>query len=140
MYVRNYNKLRKFDPIFIDTPFEIIDIDENYCKFRVKHLYSDQVLLRHPDDLKPCLKYYNHVDDNTGRRSVQDYQAPPILYEDEAYGPESYFDTEFIYNEAPQNEQDDNRDVVENEVNPIPQRQSTREHRPNPRYFNNDFV
>ena len=40
VYVRNYNKNKKFDPLFLEFPFEIIDMSLGN-KIQVKQIYPE---------------------------------------------------------------------------------------------------
>ena len=50
---RNYNKSRKFDVLFLQEPFNIIDINREGNIITVQQERSGLTLYRHPDDLKP---------------------------------------------------------------------------------------
>ena len=54
VWIRNYNKQRKFDPLFIPEPYEITQINPEGNKITVKNTVTNNVLCRHPDDVKPC--------------------------------------------------------------------------------------
>ena len=51
--VRNYNKSRKFDTLFLQKPFKIIDMNRKGNIVTVQQERSCLTLYRHPDDLKP---------------------------------------------------------------------------------------
>ena len=48
--VRNYQRIRKFDPYFLPEPFIIKDV--NRFKVTVERRSNGLILTRHPDDLK----------------------------------------------------------------------------------------
>ena len=54
--VRNYQKSRKFDPVFLGEPFKIIDINDEGNKLIVEHQENGFSLCRHPDDVKPFIE------------------------------------------------------------------------------------
>jgi hypothetical protein len=62
--VRNYQKSRKFDPVFLGEPFTIIDINDEGNKLIVEHQENGFSLCRHPDDVKPFIEpNYIEVED-----------------------------------------------------------------------------
>ncbi|CAB4011689.1 Transposon Tf2-9 poly [Paramuricea clavata] len=62
--VRNYQKSRKFDPVFLGEPFKIIDINDEGNKHIVEHQENGFSLCRHPDDVKPFIEpNYIEVED-----------------------------------------------------------------------------
>ena len=50
--IRNYNKSRKFDSLFLQKAFKIIDINQEENKITVQEEGSGLTLTRHPDDIK----------------------------------------------------------------------------------------
>ena len=50
--IRNYNKSRKFDSLFLQKAFKIIDINQEENKITVQQEGSGLTLTRHPDDIK----------------------------------------------------------------------------------------
>ena len=54
VWIRNYKKQRKFDPLFITEPYQITNISTEGNKITVKNTVTNSVLCRHPDDIKPC--------------------------------------------------------------------------------------
>ncbi|CAB4041174.1 Transposon Tf2-9 poly [Paramuricea clavata] len=62
--VRNYQKSRKFDPVFLGEPFKIIDMNDEGNKLIVEHQENGFSLCRHPDDVKPFIEpNYIEVED-----------------------------------------------------------------------------
>ena len=62
--VRNYQKSRKFDPVFLGEPFKIIDINDEGNKLIVEHQENGFSLCRRPDDVKPFIEpNYIEVED-----------------------------------------------------------------------------
>ena len=51
--IRNYNKSRKFDTLFLQEAFKIIDMNKEGNTVTVQQEGSGLTLCRHPDDLKP---------------------------------------------------------------------------------------
>ena len=49
--VRNFKRQIKFDPVFMDIPYQIISIDDKHNKIQLRN--KDSILIRHPDDVKP---------------------------------------------------------------------------------------
>ena len=50
--VRNYNKTRKFQPLFCPEQYVVTDIADYGRKLQIERLSDGQTLVRHPDDLK----------------------------------------------------------------------------------------
>ena len=55
VYVQNYKKSSKFDPLYLPTPYEIAGIDKIAKKLNLKKQGGDEVLIRHPDHVKPFM-------------------------------------------------------------------------------------
>jgi hypothetical protein len=51
--IRNYNKSRKFDTLFLQEAFKIIDMNREGNIVTVQQEGSGLTMCRHPDDLKP---------------------------------------------------------------------------------------
>ena len=49
---RNYTKKSKFNPEFMTVPFEVIKINTEAKKLTLRKINGDNVLIRHPDDVK----------------------------------------------------------------------------------------
>ena len=49
--IRDFKRQIKFDPIFVDVPYQITRVDEKRNLLEVRN--KDSTLLRHPDDVKP---------------------------------------------------------------------------------------
>ena len=54
--IRNYQKSRKFDPVFLAQPFKIIDINDVGNKIMVEHQENGFTLCLHSDDIKPFVE------------------------------------------------------------------------------------
>ena len=120
VYVRNFQRRRKFDPLFLENPFEVVEINDCGNKLQVKDLQGGQAVWRHPDDLKSC---FRQVPLHTRTPSPTEEE---IIVQDESYGEESYFDTL-------QGDQLVPEPVVLPEE-PLPLRRSNRTAVSNPRY------
>ena len=123
VYVRNFRKSKKFDPLFLETPFVVTDMDEEGNKLQVKQLRSDLTLWRHPDDLK---RFHKEAppESEYGDRVPLDTET---VIQEESYDNESYFSRREPV-------------ALEPELPPEPAlRRSNRTGLRNPRYFNEDF-
>ena len=49
---RNFQKNRKFDPIFLSTRYQITLIEQKANRIKIRNLEDGAILWRHPDDLK----------------------------------------------------------------------------------------
>ena len=132
VYVRNFNKQRKFEPIFLEVPFVITDINEVGNKLQVKQIHNGTTYWRHPDDLK---RHYGDI--QPPNHDVQSDQLPytsiPVSI-DESHDDASYF-------QPPTNQEvqeDQNQIPVEQEIPQL--RRSARTPVPNARYYNEEFV
>ena len=79
VYVRSFNKQKKFDPVFLDVPFVVTDINDQENKIRVKEIYDDTTYY---GDLQPP--------DHDIQSSSLPYSNTPISL-DESYDDTSYF-------------------------------------------------
>ena len=118
--VRNYQKTSKYDPLYLPKKFVISDIVAKGNIIIVKDLNSSFYLKRHPNDLK-------HVNQN-------------ITFNEKQKDSE----TENCENELWKNAFDylsQNIDYSDESVYPQVQlRRSQRIRKPNPKYFNSDYV
>ncbi len=73
--IRNYRRSAKFDPVFLNQPFKIIDINEVGNKIIVEQEETGQTLCRHPDDIKPFKirkrSYEDEQEDIDGTEEIQ---------------------------------------------------------------------
>ncbi|CAB4041352.1 Hypothetical predicted protein [Paramuricea clavata] len=74
--IGNYRRSAKFDPIFLNQPFKIIDINEVGNKIIVEQEETGLTLCRHPsDDIKPFKlrkrSYEDKQEDTDGTKEIQ---------------------------------------------------------------------
>ena len=127
MYVRNFQRSRKFDPLFLESPFIVVDLDDSGSKLKVKHHLTDQSFWRHPDDLK---RFQGDLPTNEEALSESGVIDPTNDSESD-YDGVTYFDQPQVDQELL------GPDVVEE---PMPLRRSARTVVPNPRYYNEEMV
>jgi hypothetical protein len=82
--VRNFNRSRKFQPLFMKRPYNIVDINRETMIVTVSR--DGSTLNRHPDDLKP---YHKRMTVPAERRSVifedehESNERPPVIVPEE---------------------------------------------------------
>ena len=130
VYVRNFNRRRKFDPLFLEVPFVITDINKVGNKMQVQQVNDEVTYWRHPDDLK---RYYGEIVGPGTDIQQEDTNEVPTFHED-SYDDTSYFQQQVEDRPA----LDEDQGPVEQEVPQL--RRSTRTATQNPRYFNDEFV
>ena len=149
--VRNFKKASKFQPVFMDDLFEIVDVENKSKKLKLKLLGSDSTLVRHPDDVKPY-----HGNHRIVHAPDTDQQAEDIVTEEEEIAvrnakEDAAGDTS---RDAPGDApggatRDETRDATRDAQEPVDAtdpdtantlRRSDRRRAPNTRYINNDFV
>jgi hypothetical protein len=81
--IRNYNKTRKFDTLFLQAPFKIIDMNEEGNKITVRQEETGLTLCRHPDDIKPCKDYSSHLEEKTESIEYPEVQWPTEVEDEE---------------------------------------------------------
>ena len=59
--IRNYQKSRKFDLVFLAQSFKIIGINDAGNKIIVEHQENGFALCRHPDDIKPFIERQERI-------------------------------------------------------------------------------
>ena len=114
--IRNFKRQIKFDPIFMDIPYQITCVDEKQNKLEVRN--NDSILLRHPDDVKP---WFN-LPTPTALTEAKTDEWPKQMDEDS--------NSERMFNDEPNGHEDESE-------TPMPRR-STRNKQPNSLYT--DFV
>ena len=135
VYVRNFQKNRKFDSLFLDSPFVVADINDCGNKLQVKQLNNNITLWRHPDDLKP---FHGSVPDQNHEGFLSEPVGDgPFVPHDSHDGDERYFDPPQVEVDPPQVDPDVQEPVP---VAPLPGRRTGRVPVPNPRYFNDNMV
>ena len=134
VYVRNFNKSKKFDPLFLEVPFTIVDMNEVGNKMLVQHIYDGATYWRHPDDLK---RYYGGLrcpNQNTHEILAPSHKTPSVPLQEDIYDDTTFFDQQ-ITDPPVQDELDIPAEQQEPQL-----RRSARTGTPNPRYFNDEFV
>lgn len=116
--LRNFKRKIKFDPIFMDIPYQITSVDKNRNMLEVRN--KDSILIRHPDDVKPWFDSPPPQATDQARTNVDEW---PTQMDDDACS-EQIFDD--VSNEC----QDDTETSI--------LRRSTRTKQPNSLYT--DFV
>ena len=122
VFVRNYNRRSKFDPLFETVPSMIVEINDIGNKITIRRK-DNTILVRHPDDLKQCYE---------------------VEYEYAGQFEDSYADIENSWNEEidesdptiPVQMQDDSETIDLQVSTERPQRNR----QPNRRYYNEHFV
>ena len=73
--IRNYRRSAKFDPVFLNQPLKIIDINKVGNKIIVEQEETGLTLCRHPDDIKPFKlrkrSYEDEQEDTDGTEEIQ---------------------------------------------------------------------
>ena len=128
VYVRNFQRSRKFDPLFLESPLIVVDLDDSGSKLKVKHHLTDQTFWRHPDDLK---RFQGDLPTNEEALSESGPTDDPTNGSENDYDGVTYFDQPQVDQELL------GPDVVEE---PIPLRRSARKVLPNPRNYNEEIV
>ena len=132
VYVQNYKKTSKFDPTYLPEPYEVTGVDKIAKRLTLKKQGDEDVLIRHPDHVKP---FYGREREEVADETIpskNDSEAELLKYskQDE----DSYEDS------APGIINDGSGIVQEDADGPLMLRRSTRERRPNPRYANGDYI
>ena len=134
VYVRNFEKRRKFEPIFLEVPFVITDINEQGNKMQVKQIFNETTYWRHPDDLKP-----HYGDIQLPNHDVQSNDNPLPYVNTPNPLDESYDDVSYFQHPADQPILEGQNQIPGEQE--IPQnRRSGRTPVPNTRYYNEEFV
>ena len=120
--VRNYQKVRKFDPTFLPEQFVVIDVTNNGQCILIEGMSNGTTLKRHPDDLKlfegPIIS--PHLEEKQSERDVLHEHMSRLsqaVGDDDAYEMET---PKLLYD--------------------MGNRRSQRFGRANPRYYNEDYV
>lgn len=101
-------------------------------KVNLKKQDGDEVLIRHPDHVKPFYgRRMEGVANNAIHSSSNASEADLIVYNKQE---------EDNYDNAREVPDGDDRMLQEDPAGPLTVRRSTRERRPNPRYANDDYV
>lgn len=74
--IRNYNKSRKFDTLFLQEAFKIVDINKEGNKVTVQQEGNGLTLCRHPDDIKPFEHKPDKLQDERERIEDTEIQWP----------------------------------------------------------------
>ena len=119
--LRNFQKQRKFDPTFLPDEFEVVAVEDEGRSLTVKRSEDGASFRRHPDDIKPF----------AGSPAVKanDAQSPSehdILKEYMRKMSQLMSECEEAYGASTQ--------IAPGDVRP------QRQHIPNPRYFNDNYV
>ena len=118
----NYKKKSKFDPYYLPEKFVIIEVLAKYCILLVKSLNTDKCLMRHLNDIKIFeggTADHNAVPDNSNNNIDWKKAFEFISDNDHVH-----------YDDSKQNYYTANTTL----------RQSDRIRKPNPMYYNDDFV
>jgi hypothetical protein len=120
VWVRNYNKSKKFDTLFITEPYQIIHINHEGNKLTVRNTITERVLCRHPDDIKPCVPTEGRNDapeDTPEATTINNHENWPVCEE----------------------EYDENDVLAEEATTEIQPRRSNRARKPNSRFKDYDL-
>jgi hypothetical protein len=75
--IRNYRWSAKFDPVFLNQPLKIIDINKVGNKIIVEQEETGLTLCRHPDDIKPFkLRKRSYEDEQEDTDGTEELQWP----------------------------------------------------------------
>ena len=81
--IRNYNKSRKFDTLFLQEAFKIIDMNREGNIVTVQQEGSGLTLCRHPDDLKPSKSRPDNREEKQECMQYADIQWPEVIEHDD---------------------------------------------------------
>ena len=138
--VRNFYKKSKFEPVFLPERYVVIDVLANGKIILVQSSRTGSFLRRHPNDLK---RFEGHIPDNSSTpRPFTEHEILQAWREAFSALDHSYSDgtdDDGCGYEMPADE--GQADELEPQVPEVPAGDARlRQRRPNPRYFNNDFV
>lgn len=151
--IRNYKRLRKFDPIYSDQLYTVIETNENFIT--VQNNTDGGILKRHRDDLKKFMSESTKINsdniDNIEYKNCQKYRENYEDFARQIYSENNSSDKTFFFQENDSNRNDDqSRDTpieditrsIENlHLNPLPElRRSERTRKLNTRYYNDDVI
>ena len=120
--IRNFKRQIKFDPIFVDVPYQITRVDEERNLLEVRN--KDSTLLRHPDDVKPWFDLQPQPSTTQATLTHSSTEEWPTMLDDESNSERGLFD-------------DDLNENQHQDETPLPRR-SSRNRQPNTLYT--DFV
>ena len=129
--VRNFTRKSKFEPLFPQVIFEVIDISRNNTVVTVKREGDDRLFRRHPDDVKvvnglpPQATQSTHLSESD--QLFKFHKMFTSASEDDG-------DLSMIFSDAVNDKSTDEQPAVPD------LRRSERTPQPNPRYYNSDLL
>ena len=151
--IRNYKRLRKFDPIYSDQLYTVIETNENFIT--VQNNTDGGIIKRHRDDLKKFMSgptKTNRDDiDNTEYKNCPKYRENYEDFARQIYNEKTSSDKAFFFQDNDSNGDDDQskdtpieditRSIENLNLNPLPELgRSERTRQLNTRYYNDDVI